>query len=217
MSHQEPNFEKPDEELELSSGYLQIPTTVKWGCTAISLLLIGFYIFSYFTYVESPQNMASPSELGLAPIFLFALAMLGIVHIPWADMGVRISKIGGIEFKEIVEGQALEHATDISQLEERIEFLENAIRESDEMKSVGELFSEPAVKKLLLSFLERYHQWAFSPSRIRAWGSKQQGFSDLAKYDIPFLRSTLQKMVAEGTIETRVSKKGNTLFRSRLR
>jgi hypothetical protein len=78
-------------------------------------------------------------------------------------------------------------------------------------------FSEPELRNLLLEFLTKYKEWSFSPSRIRAWGSKQQGFSALSKFEHPFIRGTLQKMVSENILETRISKKGNTLYRVPIR
>ena len=136
-----------------------------------------------------------------------------IVWVPWANLGVKITKIGGIEFKDIVEEQASEHAEEISDLIDRIELLESQIRQSDSLISFVEQADEPELRKELLRFLQAYSQWSFSPSRIKAWGSKQAGFTSLGKYETSFIRLTLQKMVAEDILVTRISKKGNTLYR----
>ena len=87
------------------------------------------------------------------------------------------------------------------------------IRKNDGVTEFTESFQEPQLRELLTQFLTKYKKWAFSPSRIRAWGSQQQGFSGFSAYEYPFVRSTLQKMVSENILETRVSKKGNTLYR----
>ncbi|HAG29378.1 MAG TPA: hypothetical protein DCL39_07955, partial [Alteromonas macleodii] len=79
--------------------------------------------------------------------------------------------------------------------------------------SFVEQADEPELRKELLRFLQAYSQWSFSPSRIKAWGSKQAGFTSLGKYETSFIRLTLQKMVAEDILVTRISKKGNTLYR----
>ena len=133
--------------------------------------------------------------------------------IPWSRLGIRITKIGGVEFKDIVQEQASEHAEDQSYLEDRIEFLEAHIRKVEDVSVFTENFQEPELRKQLLTFLTKYNEWAFSPSRIRAWGSQQQGYSAFANYEHPLIRSTLQKMVSENIIETRISKRGNTLYR----
>jgi len=83
----------------------------------------------------------------------------------------------------------------------------------DSTAFITEHLKEPELRDLLTKFLTTYNKWAFSPSRIKAWGVQQQGFSKLSEYDHPFIRATLQKMVSENTLETRISKKGNTLFR----
>lgn len=213
MSHQEVNFEKPEEELDTTTSSFDIPGWLKWSVTAVGAVLVIFTVVYTWKYLGAPNELASPKELGLSGIFLFSVSALFLVWVPWAKLGIRISKIGGIEFKEIVQEQASEHAEELSYLEDRIESLEAQIRKSDEMVGFVENFKEPELRKLLLEFLTKYKEWAFSPSRIRAWGSKQQGFSTLSSYEHPFIRSTLQKMVSENILETRISKKGNTLYR----
>lgn len=213
MNHQEVNIEKPEEELDTTTSSFDIPRWLKWSVTAVGAVLVTFTVVYTWKYLEASNELASPKELGLSGIFLFSVSALFLVWVPWSKLGIRISKIGGIEFKEIVQEQASEHAEDLSYLEDRIESLEAQIRKSDEMVGFVENFKEPELRKLLLEFLKKYKEWAFSPSRIRAWGSKQQGFSALSSYDPPLIRSTLQKMVSENILETRISKKGNTLYR----
>jgi hypothetical protein len=213
MNHQEINYEKPEEELDSSSSSFELPGWLKCVMTLVCVVLIIFTAVYTWKYLGAPKELASPKELGLSGIFLFSVSSLFLVWVPWSKLGIRISKIGGIEFKEIVQEQASEHAEDLSYLEDRIEVLEARVRKSDEMVGIVENFKEPELRSLLLEFLSKYKEWAFSPSRIRAWGSKQQGFSELSSYEHPFIRSTLQKMVSENSLETRISKKGNTLYR----
>jgi hypothetical protein len=75
----------------------------------------------------------------------------------------------------------------------------------------------PAQRRLedeLSVFLNKYDRWAFSPSRIIAWGALQPGFESLANHDSGQVRRALQAMVAAGRAETRVSPAGNTLYRT---
>jgi hypothetical protein len=213
MSHQENNYEKPEEELESASSNFDIPDWLRWAVSIISIVLIFFCSIYAYKYLGHPNDYASPEDLGLSSLFLFSITALFLVWIPWSRLGIRISKIGGIEFKEIVQEQASEHAEELSYLEDRIESLEVQIRKVDDTSGLTESFQEPELRKQLLKFLIKYKEWAFSPSRIRAWGSQQQGFSAFSNYEHPFIRSTLQKMVSENVIETRISKKGNTLYR----
>ncbi|CAH7201943.1 conserved hypothetical protein [Vibrio chagasii] len=213
MSHQEKNFEKPEDEMGTISTGFDIPKWLQILVSIFSISLIVVCTICFWKYLEAPQGFASPKELGLSGIFMFSTSALLIVWVPWSKLGVRISKIGGVEFRDIVQGQASEHAEELSYLEDRIEFLEAKIKENDELSVLTDPPREAILRKLLLEFLQKYSEWAFSPSRIRVWGSKQQGFSSLSDYEHPFIRSTLQKLVSEGKLETRVSKKGNTLYR----
>ena len=213
MENKQTNYENPEEELELPLSPFEIPGTVKIGVTVAAALLVCVCVYLVSKYLYSPKTFASPKDLSLTSIFLFSISALVVVWVPWHRLGVRITKIGGIEFKDIVEEQASEHAEEISDLQDRIEVLEAKVRKSDGMAEITEYFAEPELRKLLLKFLTEYDSWAFSPSRIRAWGAQQDGFSELSNYERQFLRSTLQKMVSENILETRISKKGNTLYR----
>ena len=213
MNHQELNFEEPEEELTSPTGPFVIPCKLKFILSALSILLILFCASVIFCYIDSPSTAASPAEIGITPIFIFSITILVALWIPWQLLGVRVTKIGGIEFEKIVAEQASEHAEEVTYLQDRIETLEKSVHRLDETAELIGCFAEPELRELLFKFLTTYSKWAFSPTRIRAWGSKQQGFSDLENYDYHFIRTTLQKMVSNNILETRISKKGNTLYR----
>ena len=212
MSHQEQNFEKPEDEMGAISTRFDIPKSLQILVSIFSISVSIVCAICFWKHLEAPQSFPSPRELELNGIFIFSTSVLLVVWVPWSKLGIRISKIGGVEFKDIVQGQASEHVEELSYLEDRIEYLEAKVKANDEF-SVFDPQREIILRKLLLEFLQKYSEWAFSPSRIRVWGSKQQGFSSLSKYEHPLVRSTLQKLVSEGQLETRVSKKGNTLYR----
>lgn len=216
MSHQESNYEKPEEVLSPLSTPFEIPTGIRWVLTLVFALIVLACIAIVVAYVQCPESAAAPKDIGLAPIFLFSVSALIVLWIPWQRLGIRITKIGGIEFEKIVAEQASEHAEELTYLQDRIEVLEGYVRKIDDTAGLTEAVAEPELRKLLLEFLNKYSSWAFSPSRIRAWGAKQQGFSELSNYDYQFIRSTLQKLVTENELETRISKKGNTLYRAPL-
>ncbi|MBA6357499.1 MULTISPECIES: hypothetical protein [unclassified Colwellia] len=214
MSHQESNFVEPqDEELGSSTSIFSISTPMKLFLSFISLsVIIGCISFVLF-YISDPKSYPSPKELGLSGVFLFFVTSLILIWIPWDKLGLRITKIGGIEFKEIVAEQASENAEEFSYLEERIEYLETKLHSMDDLAQFHESFERPELRDLLLEFLTKYNKWSFSPSRIKSWGTRQQGFSKLSSFEHRLIRSTLQSMVAENLLETRISNKGNTLYR----
>lgn len=213
MSHQEENFDKPEDEIESISSGLKIPCSLRFFVTVIALSLIIFCIYCTWMYVQSPTVFASPKELSISGLFIFSVTALSVVWIPWEKLGIRITKIGGVEFKEMVQGQASEHVEELSYLESRVEFLEKKVKENDEIAPLIDPMYENILEEILLKFLTTYNKWAFSPSRISVWGAKQQGFSSLSDYEYQLIRSTLRRLVSKGKLETRVSKKGNTLYR----
>ncbi|MBY8115122.1 hypothetical protein KW542_21405 [Vibrio fluvialis] len=214
MSHQESNESFPfDEELETTSNGLIISQCAKVLLSAFSVLVMSGCVYLVYRYAEAPETFASPKELGVSSVFLFFTSLLILIWVPWEKLGLKVTKIGGIEFKEIVAGQASENAEEFGYLENRIEFLEQKVHSMNEIDQFMESFHNPDLRNLLLEFLTKYKKWSFSPSRIITWGSQQQGFSTLSSYEHRRVRSELQSMLTENLVETRLSKKGNTLYR----
>lgn len=174
---------------------------------AISCIVYGVY------YLADPSSLATPAELGLDNIFLFSIACALVILTPWARLGLQPTKIAGIEFRQIVAGQASEHAESMGYLETRIERMEDKVRSLDETAALTEFFEEDDLKRLLLDFLRDHSPTAFSPSKIQSECENQATYSKLVTHDTRFIRSTLQKMVSEGLLATAVSRRGNTLFR----
>lgn len=214
MSHQETNENTPlDEELETTSNGLIISNSAKVILSIFSLMVMLGCVYLVYRYIEAPEVSASPQELGVSSVFLFFTTLLILIWIPWEKLGLKITKIGGIEFKEIVAEQASENAEEFGYLENRIEFLEQKVHAMNQLDQVVESFRNPELKNLLLKFLTKYKKWSFSPSRIITWGAQQQGFSDFSKYEHRRVKSELQSMLTENLVETRLSKQGNTLYR----
>jgi hypothetical protein len=142
MSHQEKNLERPEEELETVSQAFHVPCFLKWSLTARATGFILLFAVFFYRYIDAPDAFASPSDLGLNSIFLFSVSALFVVSMPWHTLGLRITKTGGIEFTEIVAGQASEHAEEISYLQDRIETLEANVRSLNGITELVESFEE---------------------------------------------------------------------------
>jgi hypothetical protein len=164
-------------------------------------------------YAGEPTKYASPKELQLSNLLIFGLSILFVLLVPWERLGIRIRKIGSVEFDRVISGQAREHAEEFAELLARIEELEGKVRGMDESASVTESFTTQELRPLLLQFLNAYHPNAYSPVRINKWGARQAGFEKLANFSQGAIRKVLQDMVAEGKVATRVSRLGNTLYK----
>lgn len=66
---------------------------------------------------------------------------------------------------------------------------------------------------LIVSFLSQFKQWAFSPLRIKKWGGLQTGYEQFSRLSADEIRTTLERLTESGVVETRKSRKGNTLYR----
>lgn len=188
--------------------------TAFWVIVAIFL---GCLLLLAWDFWDNEPD-ADPTKTDLIG-FLFILLIAGaICALEWEKLPFRISKIGPIELSEVVSGQAHEHAIAFDELRKRIEKLEEVQRKLAAQNHPS-IVAPPAspdpqeLEGLLERFFARYDSWSFSPLRIAKWGSLQPGFEELGDYQLEQIRRVLQAMVAEGKLETRVSQKGNTLYR----
>lgn len=204
----------------LDRSEVSVPTWLRLAAVAFFLVLLVLSIFLFAKYLCDPTvEGLAPDKLGLPYLISFSVIGGILFMIPWGRYGLRIKKVGPIEFQEILSTQADEHTKEIVELREQISSLRN-------LKSEGENYSDTAygsiaqppsleLRRLLITFLTEYQHWAFSPIRVQYWGSQQPNFEKLNDFKVDEIRYALQSMVAEGKLETRISKKGNTLYRIR--
>jgi len=159
-------------------------------------------------HIADPQS-ASPKELGIPTFLLFSIGALLFISIPWSRLGIRIRKIGSLEFEEVVLSQKKEQAELLDSLSQRVEELEARSQPT---------LSPPATRKqkelddLLLNFFTKYPKTAFSPWRIQTWGGERDEFKRLRQYSRVTIRHHLDRLLVEGLLRTTLSKKGNTLY-----
>lgn len=181
-----------------------------WVSLVISLAIIIYYVAFIFQRV-SP----TPKDLGLSNLLLFSAGCFLFFAIPWHNLGLSLKKFGPLEFERKLEGQSEEHIKDISEIENKLAQLEAAMKASGGIETTAErqpTQDEKEMRDLIIKFLTEYERWTFSPRRMETWGAQIPGYSKLAN-NSSMLRRLLRSLVSEGVLETRVSKKGNTVYR----
>jgi hypothetical protein len=185
-------------------------------CSAIALaalLMVPSLAWMQAT-MHAPSKEAGPVDFGVAHL-LIAGALIALLAItPLSRLGIRIRKVGVVEFERVINTQAKEHAAELAELYSRIEELETSIRRLDSVAPISEYFSELDLRPLLEKFLSQHQPRAFSPLRIQQWGGAQPNFEKLGSSSQSAIRAVLQKMVQAGTATTVVSKLGKTLYRA---
>jgi hypothetical protein len=202
-----------DEPLDQASQSFAIPLPFKMLATAIALCLIAFPATFIVLYARFPKEYVSPATLGLVPLMLAGTAILLFSLAPWRALGLQIRKVGFLEFERVVNGQAAETAGEFAELRAHIEELEQTSRRLDSMAPIAEHFEDMELVPLLIKFLQAFQPTAYSPLRIREWGSRQPGYERLKQASLTSLRRLLKKLVANGQATTTVSRAGNTLYR----
>jgi hypothetical protein len=190
-----------------------LPLSFKILVSIVVAVVLVPVLVLIWQYIHDPQSAASPKELGLSGLIIFCLSALILVWVPWDRLGLTVKKIGGFEFERVVTGQAQEHVEEIAELHSRIAELEGKVGGLDELGPIGDHFAGTELRPLLLKFLEMHRPTAFSPVKIKRWGSSQPGFEKLANYSQGQIRRTLQQLVLEDKVATAVSRLGNTLYR----
>lgn len=188
-----------------------------WFRAVVVLLGLGLLVPSVIyiaRYTYEPNRFVRPDELDL-PLLIVTGALLTLAALtPWRALGLRISKVGFVEFQQVVEAQAKEHTEDFAEILARIEELEQKARGIGGTAAISEHVTEIDIYDLLLKFLKEHSPTAYSPVRIQQWGARQAGYEKLGQYSQGAIRILLHKMVSQGVAATTVSKLGNTLFRA---
>ncbi|MFI1743204.1 hypothetical protein [Thalassobellus sediminis] len=200
------NISFQDTELDEDLSF-ELPESIRLIITIpailVSLLIIGIYVYLIFC---DPKYI-DPEKFGFPAILITLILTIIIINLPWNKLGFRIKKIGMIELENVVKGQAQNNSKELADLQKQIDELKLKLSENQ-----IELADENNSDEIVMKFLEKYSQWAFSALRIRKWGAKQSGFENLSNYQIEEIRESLRRLLSKRKVETRVSKKGNTLY-----
>lgn len=207
---EEDMVEKPLSQID---ELLAFPPWYKWGFAIVfglvSLACIGLYV----AHILNPRQIPSPNDLQLGSIFIFSSTVSLLVVTPWSKLGIRINKIGPIEFERVINEQAKEHIEEISELRQLLFEVDVKLRGLDEISSFSLGMASVELRSLIKDFLREHSPTAYSPLRMQKWGAKQKRYENLSNHGLSNLRKILQDMVAEGVLETRISKMGNTLYK----
>jgi hypothetical protein len=155
-----------------------------------------------------------PSELGLGTALIFCLAGVALVLIPWDLLGLRLKKFGPLEFERVINTQKKEQSESLAHLQEQIDELKRAAGTKLAVESVATPAVTPRVDLpvLLKRFFGNYPRRFFSPFTIKSWGGRQPKFQELAFFEKEDITQALLSMLAKNEVQTKISKKGNTLY-----
>jgi hypothetical protein len=68
------------------------------------------------------------------------------------------------------------------------------------------------LEELIMRLLEKHKGTFFSPLRLRNWGSRQDGFAELAEYSKEQVTKALSEGVSKRGIKVMISLRVNTLY-----
>lgn len=147
----------------------------------------------------------------------------------------HFKKVGPFEFRQTILAQKKEASEDIDSLKKQIEQviltqkkeasedIDSLKKQVVEQKPVGiglgvesaqsvEPRPNVALPVLLEGFFQKYPRRFFSPYTVISWGGKQPGFKELDSFIKAEVTQALLSMLAAGKVQTKLSKKGNTLY-----
>jgi hypothetical protein len=205
---------------------LKITLTIVFGVVA----LVVFSLIIYYAVTKD----AKPSELNLGTVLVVSLIAIVLILLPWDQLGLRLKKVGFVEFEQVIKTQKKEQIESIVSLQNQINQLNQAFEAAahvrfpssgDASKPTG-LSGEAAQESaqgaqgtkidtlidLIEAFLRRHPRDYFSPPRIRLSVASFDGFQQLGSYSTEDINRALQRMLLLNKVRTKISKKGNTLY-----
>ncbi len=206
MTNQD-NIDKPEEEFDKNLSF-ELPSAIRWKITIPTSLLIALILGVYIYLIFCNPDYIDPEKFGLPTILIILIVILIVINLPWDKMGFRIKKIGMIELENVVKTQARGNSKELADLQQQIDELKrNLPKENDDLERDNDL------DMLVTKFLEQYSQWAFSALKIKKWGALQSGFESLKNYGTQEIRESLRRLLSKNVVITRISKKGNTIYK----
>jgi hypothetical protein len=207
------DYNEPETPIADGEPLQQLPDAVRFWFSVAAIVVLIVCAVLMGAYIRDPKNFAAPSELQLGTLLLASFMTLLVTLVPWHKLGLRIRKVGAVEFERVVSTQAAAYAEDFAEMRVRIDELERQLRGVDDISTISESFATPTLRPLVIKFLTDYQPTAYSVLRMREWGGRQPGFEKFKDYDLGMIRHVLQSLVAEGAVATRVSRLGNTLYK----
>ncbi|MGC3979678.1 MAG: hypothetical protein QM808_00280 [Steroidobacteraceae bacterium] len=207
-------MEQDDDLNENDAGHIMIPRWFRFIGVVLAVVLMTPGVILIWRQVRVASEAVPATDSGTVQLMIAGVIVALASLAPVDKLRLRLRKVGWFEFDRVINRQAKEHVDEFVELRARIEELEQRTRGLDEVAPIVEYFTELDLSPLLLRFLSEFRPKAFSPLRIVKWGGVQSGFEGLAKFSQGQVRITLQKMVSQGSVATKVSKLGNTLYRA---
>lgn len=208
---------KASDEVETAIGstpVLSIPPWFRIVAGVIGLAMLWPSLSLLYSSWSEPDKFSIAFTSAISHLMIVGAVVLLAAAAPWNGLGLRLRKVGFLEFDRVINNQSRERIEDFAEILARIDELEAQVRRQSGVAPIVEHFAELDLNPLLTKFLEAFRPRAFSPLRIRQWGARQPGFEGLAKYSQGNIRTVLQKLAGSGCASTRVSRLGNTLYKS---
>jgi len=211
-------MEEPKSQLKQPKRAFGLHPIIRWILISFFGILIALIIWRYWCYIRNPLDTASPDKLGLPALFVFSGLSFLFFLVPWEKLGLRVKKFGFLEFENIIETQATEYTEAFSEIEERINYLENCLENQTKVNSLKEYHEfqqAPILKELLVDFFTQNDHLEYSPVQILNLISQQPGFqkSQMPNPTPALIRRVLRKLVVDRVLEIKISKTGQTLYR----
>lgn len=173
------------------------------------MILILVILAGYTDLIFWNPNYLDPSKFGFPSLLGILIIILIAINVPWKKFGFRVKKIGSVELEQVMGGQAEGNAQQLGDLQAKIDELDDRLEHNSRMSVDG------SIEDLVLSFLIKNERKAFSSTRIKTLIEEDESsdYSISKPLELKKIRESLRRLLNKEKVITKVSEKGNTLYK----
>ena len=193
----------------------EIPHRLRLAILFVLAIAILLFLWLLCIKFSDGAKDSDPSKMELIYVIIGLSIAFAVCCLKWETYRFRIAKIGPVEFYDIVGKQAEEREKALGEISARIDQLEKQLEaqtgdsfSSKDTDAVPESTSFENLKQQLTEFLASRDRTAFSPLRIQNLRNDKY-----APHGLTDIKRALRALLADGIVETKISQRGNTLYR----
>jgi len=171
-------------------------------CAGCFLLVLGvgsyIYFFAKIYFFTGSEPKFKPSDVQAGSLLASGLLLMLACFSPW------------IREKTLNEEVELALSEQAQSYADQIESLKNDLRSTKSANLVSK--PNPDLDRILTAFFQEWSRYGFNVARLKKWGAGKEGFEELKNFKDSEIGDSLNRLVAQEVVRTRLSRRGSVLY-----